>query len=259
MTTPELTPDLPAGTFRPAPHRASHAAMALAQGVMETKLVLRHGEQQLLNLVMPIVILVAAVTMPVLGEDATVTEIFPMVLAVAATSAGFTGQAISLAFDRRYGALKRVGASGVPAATIVAGKIFAVLAVSLVQVIVLAGVAFLLGFRTSPAGVALGAGILLLGIVCFTSLGLLLGGTLSSELVLGLANLLWVAIVGVVGWVLFEFGLAAAGWWNLVPSVALAAGLDAAFSGHVPWLQAVVLTGWSAVVSLGCVRWFRFD
>ncbi len=134
-----------------------------------------------------------------------------MVLAVASTSSGFTGQAISLAFDRRYGALKRTGASGVPAWTIIAGKIAAVFSMVVLQVVVLGGVAFLLGLRVGLSGIVLALFTLVLGVASFTALGLLLGGTLSSEMVLAVANLIWFILMGVV-----FLGIMAFEWTELI-------------------------------------------
>lgn len=250
---------LPPGAFAPAPARASRRQMFTAQGRIESKLMLRHGEQQLLNLVIPVALLIISSLMPVLGEDTGVDQIFPMVLAVAATSSGFTGQAIALAFDRRYGALKRSGASGVPPATIIGGKIIGVGTMVLLQLVVLTTLALILGWRTGAVGVLFGLLTILVGMAAFTSLGLLMGGTLSSELVLGLANLVWLVLVGIVGWVVYSVGLDGAGWWNLVPSVAMASGLTSAFDGQVPWLQLLVLAVCAAVASAGAATWFRFE
>ncbi|MDR7329385.1 ABC-2 type transporter [Corynebacterium guangdongense] len=254
-----LAAAFPPGTFTPAPKHASHAAMARAQGLIETKLMIRHGEQQLLNLIVPLAMLIVAAFIPVLGEETGVAEVFPMILAVAATSAGFTGQAIGLAFDRRYGALKRTGASGVPAWTIIVGKILAVLAMVVIQILLLGVTALILGWRADAVGVVFGLITLLVGVTAFTSMGLLMGGSMSAEAVLGLANLVWLILVALVGWVLYSQGLADAGWWNLLPSVALASGLTVAFGGAVPWLQLGVLTVWAALASAAAVKWFRFD
>ena len=137
ITDTRFTP----GTFTPAPKRAPRSRMVAAQGRMETILFLRHGEQQLLSIIIPLAMLVIAARIPLLGEDRGVAEIFPMMLAIATTSSGFTGQAIALAFDRRYGALKRTGASGVPAATIIAGKVIAVTVMAALQAVLLGGTA----------------------------------------------------------------------------------------------------------------------
>ena len=47
-------------------------------------------------------------------------------MALAVISTAFTGQAIAVAFDRRYGALKRLGATPLPVWGIIAGKSLAV-------------------------------------------------------------------------------------------------------------------------------------
>lgn len=247
------------GTFCPAPRRASTARMIAAQGRMETILFLRHGEQQLLSVIIPLVALVLTARMPVLSDETSLAQILPMVLAIATSSSGFTGQAIAVAFDRRYGALKRTGASGVPASTIIFGKVIAVAAMSVLQILLLTSVALLLGWRASPGGLLLGLVMLFIGITTFTALGMLMGGTLSSELVLALANLIWFLLVGAVGWVMFSQGLDAAGWYTAIPTVALAAGLTHAFAGVVPWTEILVLLVWAVIASALAVRWFRFE
>jgi ABC-2 type transport system permease protein len=255
MTTTRFAP----GTFRPAPKRASAARMFAAQGRMETILFLRHGEQLLLSVIIPLIMLVATARMPLLGEETTIQQILPMILAIATTSSGFTGQAIALAFDRRYGALKRTGASGVPASTIIAGKVIAVAVMAGLQTLLLGAVALLLGWRAEPLGVLLALVVLFTGVAAFSALGLLMGGTLSSELVLALGNLIWVVLVSLVGWVLWSQGLDASGWWTLVPSVALASGLTLAFDGSLPWLEIIVLLAWAGAASAAAAKWFRFE
>ena len=234
------------GTFTPAPKRTSAGAMLLAQGTMEAKLMLRHGEQQLLSVIIPLAILIAAAHLESVTKHG-LHEVFPMVLAVAATSAGFTGQAISLAFDRRYGALKRTGASGVPAWAIIGGKILGVLTMVVFQILVLGIAAFILGLRISAGGVLLMLLSLFFGVAAFTAMGLLLGGTLSSEMVLALANLIWFVLLGVVGWTLYSQGLGDNGILNVVPTVALAGALTDASNSTFPGLELVSLAAWLAV------------
>ncbi|WP_297851021.1 ABC transporter permease [uncultured Corynebacterium sp.] len=247
------------GTFAPAPKRASAAQMIASQGRIEATLLLRHGEQILVNLIIPAAILIGASLIPVLGENATLDQIVTMVFSIAAASAGFTGQAISLAFDRRYGALKRTGASGVPAWTIIAGKVLGVLATVLVQIIVLGGIALALGWRISLGGAVLGFLTLLAGVTAFTALGLLLGGTQSSEVVLAGANFIWLLLLAILGWVVYSDSLSDAGVWNLVPSVALASAMDGALSAVIhPWAW-LALIAWAIFAIAGTIRWFKFD
>ena len=251
----KLTP----GIFAPAPQRASFGRMAAAQGRIEAKLMLRHGEQLLLNVLIPAAILVASHFAPILGDNTEFDVLVPMVFAVAATGAGFTGQAIAVAFDRRYGALKRTGASGVPPWTIIVGKILGVLATVVVQLVVLGAIALALGWRVSPTGAVFGLATLLVGVAAFTAMGLLMGGTLRAELVLALANLIWLVLMGILGWVGYSGDIAHAGWWNAVPTVALAGALVQALSLQVNWVAWASLTAWGVAAMTAAVRLFRFD
>ena len=112
---------------------------------------------------------------------------------------------------------------------------------------------------TDAVGVVFGLVTLLFGVIAFTALGLLMGGSLSAEFVLALGNAIWLVLIALVGWVLYSQGLMDPGWWNLVPSVALASGLTVAFDGVIPWAQIIVLMGWALLASVAAVKWFRFD
>lgn len=227
---------------------------------METALIMRHGEQLLLNIVVPLAILIGASVVPVLGEDRGIDEIFPMVLAVAAMGSGFTGQAIAVAFDRRYGALKRLGASGVPRRAIIVGKIAAIAIVTLLQAILLAiAAAAALGFSTGLAPYLLSAVVLLLSAASFTAFGLLLGGTLAAEKVLGLGNFFWLVLLGVVGWVLYSQGLSSNGAWTIVPSVAVASGLTESLRGTIPITELAVILAWGLGAAGLASKKFRFS
>lgn len=256
--TPRPARTLPPGTFTPNPQRASVLDMALAQGKIESKLMLRHGEQLLVNILIPGALLVVAAVVPIFA-DTDFNQIVPMVFAVAATSAGFTGQAIALAFDRRYGALKRTGASGVPPWTIITGKIIGVLATVAVQIVVLGALAFYLGWRASALGIVCGLFTLVVGAAAFSAMGLLMGGTLSSELVLALANLFWLVLMGIVGWVQYSGDIGQAGVWNLVPTVALAGALTKALAVAFNWQAWLSLLCWTVAAMAAAARWFRFD
>ena len=240
----------PAGTFRPDPHRANTRTMLRAQAIIEAKLFLRHGEQLLLSFIIPVCMLVAITLLPVIEQDDPMRVGFPIVLAVAAMSSGFTGEAISLAFDRRYGALKRTGASGVPAGIIIVGKILGLVAVAIIQIIVLTTIALLLGWSPTPE-------VFLTGITAFTSLGMLMGGTLSSELVLGFANLIWVLLAGGASYLLVNHDTFPP-IMTVVPSVALASGLLDSFDGIFPGMALISLAGWTIIGVTAATRWFKF-
>lgn len=245
-----------AGTFSPDPRTAALGVMVKAQSLIEAKLFLRHGEQLLLSFIIPIGMLIALAFAPFTWHTDPLQLGFPVMLATAAMSSGFTGQAISLAFDRRYNALKRVGASGVPAPTIILGKIFGLLLVAIVQILALVSVAALLGWRTDVPNLLLGIGMFFLGVAAFTAFGMLLGGTLSSEIVLGIANLIWVILVGLAGYSVVATEIP--GVLSLIPSIALAGGIADAFIGVIPWVEILILSLWCVVGGVGAAKWFKF-
>lgn len=260
MTSSRFSP----GTFNPAPQRVSMGRMLWVQGRMESLLVLRHGEQVLLSIIIPVAILIGATRLAArTGEHSAAAAdgqvLFAMVLAVAATSAGFTGQAISLAFDRRYGALERAGASGVPSWAIIGGKIISVAVMVIVQVAILSAVALLLGIRFPASGLLVALGVLALGVIAMSALGLALGGSLPAEIVLAVANLVWFVLLGAVGWSAYTDQLFQPGAEIFIPTVAMAHSLVTALAGQLPLTGLAVLALWAAAASIFARKVFRFS
>jgi ABC-2 type transport system permease protein len=249
------------GTFTPDPRPATVQKMLTAQFRLELKLLLRNGEQLLLTLFIPITLLVGLTLLPFgsFGDNRAAT-FTPAIMALAVISTAFTGQAIAVAFDRRYGALKRLGATALPVWGIITGKSLAVVAVVFLQSIVLGVIGVALGWRPNIAGLALGAVIIALGTAGFAALGLLLGGTLRAEIVLAIANLLWFVFAG-LGALTLEGGLVPTTLQQiarLTPSGALTEALSRAMTLSVDWFGLVVLAAWGAVAALCALRWFRF-
>ncbi|KUI11925.1 multidrug ABC transporter permease [Mycobacterium sp. GA-1285] len=261
MTTNRFAP----GTFSPDPGPATVQKMLAAQFGLELRLLLRNGEQLLLTMFIPITLLVGLTLLPLgsFGPNRAAT-FAPAIMALAVISTAFTGQAIAVAFDRRYGALKRLGATALPVWGIIAGKSLAVVAVVFLQAIVLGTIGVALGWRPNLAGLALGAAVIALGTAVFAALGLLLGGTLRAEIVLALGNLLWFVFAG-LGALTLEGGLeggmvpSAAQWVaRLTPAGALTEALTQAMTLSVDWFGLLVLAVWGAIASVCALRWFRF-
>ena len=254
-------PLFPAGTFTPDPRPNTVPHMLAAQSALELKLLLRNGEQLLLTMFIPITLLVGLTLLPLgsFGPNRAATFV-PVIMALAVISTAFTGQAIAVAFDRRYGALKRLGATALPIWGIIAGKSLAVVAVVFLQAIILGGIGFALGWRPELAGLGMGALIIALGTAGFAALGLLLGGTLRAEVVLAVANLLWFVFAGLGALTLDTDTVPTAVNWaaRLTPSGALTEALSQAMSVSVDWFGVVVLTVWGALAALAALRWFRF-
>lgn len=255
------TTRFPEGTFAPAPKRAPMGRVLASQTKLESMLIWRHGEQMLLTMIIPLAMLVGFTLVPVLDSEDPIVTVFPMVLAVATMSSGFTGQAIAVGFDRRYGALKRIGASALPKWGIIAGKAGAVALMVTAQFLIFAGVALALGYRAPVAAFALGYAITMVGTVSFTAMGLLMGGTLGAEMILGLANLIWFVLLGAATFAAVgpELGDGAHAALTLLPSVALTESLIAAFAGRLAWFPLVVLIAWGAAAGAAATRLFRFE
>lgn len=257
-------PPFPPGTFRPRPGRAPAAAMVRAATAQELRITVRNGEQLLLAFVIPLAALITLTLMTV-GDLPVprVSTVTPGILALALMSASFTSQAIITGFDRRYGVLKRLAATGFPRWLMLAAKCAATTVIVAAQYAVLTTVAALaLGWRPqgNPLWVLL---VSLLGIAAFIGLALLLGGTMRAEAVLGVANLVWLVLVGIGGIII---PLAQSPGWlqtlgGLTPAGALSNGLRAVLTeGAGPGLGPVlILTAWAAAGWLGTVRWFRWQ
>ncbi|MDY6994949.1 MAG: multidrug ABC transporter permease [Actinomycetota bacterium] len=253
-----------AGTFTPDPRPAPVTRMLAAQFGLELRLLLRNGEQLLLTMFIPITLLVGMTLLPLgsFGPNRAATFV-PAIMALAVISTAFTGQAIAVAFDRRYGALKRLGATALPVWGIIAGKSMAVVAVVILQSVLFGAIGAALGWRPPIGGLALGAVIIAVGTAVFAALGLLLGGTLRAEIVLAVANLLWFVFAG-LGALTLDSGAggmvpSAVAWVaRLTPSGALTESLSQAMTLSVDWFGIAVLAGWGAVGAVCALRWFRF-
>ncbi|WP_433869346.1 ABC transporter permease [Saccharopolyspora sp. CA-218241] len=254
--------EFPPGTFRPAPGRGRAGRMLLAQTRIEALLVLRHGEQALLTLIIPLALLIglSALEIGTLPEP-RVDSVLPRILALAVMSTAFTGQAIALGFDRRYGVLKRLSATALPRWTLIGGRVLATLLVVALQAVLLSVVALLLGWSPDPTGLLPAAGLLVLGTLAFGAAGVLVGGALRAEIVLAVANAIWFVLLLAGGLALpladlpGPIGTVAA----YLPSGALAESLAAALvHGALPGpLPVAVLLGWGALAGAIALRTTR--
>ncbi|MEU9864410.1 ABC transporter permease [Streptomyces sp. NPDC047971] len=253
-----------AGTYSPKPGAAPVGRMIAAQTVLETRMLLRNGEQLLLTVIIPSLLLVLFSTVDIVdtGTGEAVDFLAPGVLALAVMSTAFTGQAIATGFERRYGVLKRLGASPLPRWALMTAKTLSVLVTEVLQVALLTGIA--LGLGWSPQGDPFSVLLLLvLGTAAFSGLGLLMAGTLRAEATLAAANLVFLLLLvgGGVIVPLDRFPDAARAVLELLPISALSDGLRDVLQGGaaMPWGQALVLAVW-AVLGLGAAaKFFRWE
>jgi ABC-2 type transport system permease protein len=246
----------------PAPGSSPVVRRIARHGAMELRLLLRNGEQLLLTIVIPTVLLVVLVHAPLASlHESRTSFLVPGVLALAVMSTAFTGLAIATGFERRYGVLRRLGVTPLGRPGLLLGKTVAVLAIEALQIALLFVVGLAVGWH--PRGSALAAiGLILLGTLTFSALGLLMAGTLRAEATLAAANLVYLLLLVVSGiaFPLTDFSPSVRSGLRLLPSAALADGLRATL-GHgvaAPGRTWLVLLAWGVAAAGAAARWFRW-
>jgi ABC-2 type transport system permease protein len=254
-------------SFVPAPAASSRLRMVSAHARMELRLLVRNGEQLLLALVIPLLLLFGgaeAGSVIDLGSGRRIDVLTPGVIALAVMSTSFTSVAIATAFERRYGVLKRLGASPLSRIGLLLGKIVSLLVVEAAQLVVLCSLGLVLGWRPHGGVAAVAAGVLLVGAgtAAFAALGLLMAGTLRAEATLAGANLVYVVLLvaGAVVVPLSSYPAALQPLVSALPSGALAEALRQVCSGSGPvWWRVGVLAAWAAVAGFLTLRTFRWE
>jgi ABC-2 type transport system permease protein len=264
-----VTLDADPPTNRPGtdvPSRAApFARMLLAQTRMELLLSLRRGESVLVTLILPLLLLLFFGTVPLLpaAAERPIEYLLPGLLALAIISTSLVSLGIATAFERQYGVLKRLGGSPLPRVGLLLAKMLAVMLIQCLQLALLTGTAWLV-FGWRPERVPLAAlGVVLLGTVTFSALGLLLAGALRAEATLALANGLYLVFI-LLGDMLFP--LTQLPPWlatlaRLLPAAALADLLRASLQADAVLLNSslLVLCAWGVGALLIATRSFRWD
>jgi ABC-2 type transport system permease protein len=253
----------------PAPGAAPLRKMIAVQAGLELRMLLRNGEQLLLTLIVPVLLLAAFGHEPLVSVPGSrIDFVVPGILALAVLSTAFTSLAIATGFERRYGVLKRLGASPLSRGGLIGAKTLTVLAVEALQVVLIAGLGFALGWAPHPGagGVAWALLLLIAGTAAFSGLAMLLAGTLRAEATLAGANLLYLVMLG-IGGVVFPLAKFPAGvqpLLKLLPAGALADGLRTALGdgamghGALPAGDLLVLACWAVAgiaLAARCFRW----
>jgi ABC-2 type transport system permease protein len=252
------------GMYTPKPGAAPLGRMIATQAVLETKMLLRNGEQLLLTVVIPTLVLVLFSSVDIIDTDEgkAVDFLTPGVLALAVMSTAFTGQAIATGFERRYGVLKRLASSPLPRWGLMTAKTASVLVTEILQVILLTVIAFALGWSPhgNPIAVLL---LLVLGTAAFSGLGLLMAGTLKAEATLAAANLVFLLLLvsGGVMIPLDKFSQSTQDVLSLLPITALSDGLrDVLQHGAgMPWGDLGILAVWAVAGLALAGRFFRWE
>ncbi|MHB8618560.1 MAG: ABC transporter permease [Chloroflexota bacterium] len=230
----------------------------LAQTAMELRLTARRGENLLLTLIIPLVLMLFFGSTHLIP----LARLVPGILALAIMSTGMVSLGIATAYERLYGVLKRLGGSPLTRPRLIVAKIVSVIAVEALQIMLVGGLAALaFGWRPG-AGVAAAVGLALLGTATFTGLGLLIAGSLRAEATLVGLNGLYIVFLllgGIfvpVGQLPQPLGTLA----TLLPATALTSVLRSSL-GVVPFslFSLIVLAVWGVVAILLTSVTFRWE
>jgi ABC-2 type transport system permease protein len=236
-----------------------------AQIRTEVQLVARNGEQLLLTLGIPVLLLLFFSVVDVLptGTDDPVDFLAPGILALAVMSTAMVSLGIGTGFERTYLVLKRLGATPLGRTRLIVAKIVGVLVVELVQFIVLVPIAVALGWRPDGPNWPLAVGGVVLGTIAFAGIGLSLAGRLRGEINLAAQNGIYLVLLLLGGMVIpfDELPGPIEAVAKVLPSGALADVLRESLSGLGvrPGASWVVLALWAAASPLVARRVFRFE
>lgn len=239
----------------------------LSQLRTELTLASRQGEQLLVSLGIPLLILVFFSTVEVLplptGVDDAVDFLAPGVLALAIMSTAMVSMGIATGFERSYGVLKRLGASPLGRPRWIGAKVTTVVVIEVVQWVLLIAVAAALGWSPPVSGWAAALLGALLGTLAFGGLGLLMAGTLPGLATLAATNAVYLVLLLTGGMVipLEELPAAAGTAAQILPAAPLAEVLTGSLGvgGAVePWAW-ISLTAWAVLAPLAAAVTFRWE
>jgi ABC-2 type transport system permease protein len=162
--------------------------IGMQRAILEIKSSLRNGQSLGFTLLFPIVLLVLFATIfsgTIKGTGGvSVAQYFiASIMGSVVMSTGFVSTAISVAFDRDAGLLKRLAGTPMPKASFFLGRVIAVFLLVLAQaaILMILGVVFYdLRLPTSPARWFTFAWVILLGALSSALLGLAVGGRIRN-------------------------------------------------------------------------------
>lgn len=232
----------------------------------ELTVVLRNGEQLLLTLIIPVLLLVFFSTVDVLPTGDVrdpIDFLTPGVLALAVMSSAMVSLGIATGFERGYKVLKRLGATPLGRPRWLAAKITTVIVVQMIQLVVLVPVALVLGWDAGSARWLLAVGAVITGTIAFGGVGLFIAGRLRAEINLAAQNGLYLVLLLLGGMVIpfDELPEPLAAVAKCLPSGALADVLRDALVGGAdrPGTSWIVLGAWALVAPALTAFTFRWE
>lgn len=162
-----------------------NANMVVTQSVSESRMMLRRRETVFFSVLLPAMFMLLFGSIYGRIKDgsgvAVINYLLPGYLVMAVMSVSFISLGSTTANERQYSILKRLGATPLPRAVLMFGKIAAISLVVAGAVIVLLTLGIALygvTIKGSPLDLA---AIVLLGILVFATIGLMVGGMVKAE------------------------------------------------------------------------------
>lgn len=235
----------------------------LAQARVELVLTLRRGESLVVSFLIPVGVLVFFAKVEAVNTTLRepVDFLVPGMLALAVMSTAMVSLGIATGFERRYGVLKRLGATPLSRGGLLAAKTLNVLVIEVVQAAVIVATGAALGWEVT-GGVGFAIVLLLLGTVAFAAIGMLVAGTLRAEATLAVANGLFLVLlfVGGMAYPLRRLPDVLETVARALPAAALAESVRDVLAGHAfPWGATGVLLAWAVGMSVLAARFFRWE
>ncbi len=163
----------------------------------ELTVMARNGEQLLLLLGIPVLLLVFFSQTNVLPTDglANIDFLMPGILSLAIMSTAMVSLGIATGFERSYGVLKRLGTTPLGTKRLVVAKVVATCCIEITQLLALVAVGLILGWSPSSINLPSLLLALVLGTSCFAGLGLTMAGRLRAEVNLAAQNGLYLVLL----------------------------------------------------------------
>jgi ABC-2 type transport system permease protein len=244
---------------------APFARQVLNQVRYELLLTLRRGENILVTLIVPVLLLIFFASLNIIPatNGSSVNFLLPGILALAIIAAGMVNLGIATAYERYYGVLKRLGSSPLSRGGLIIAKVISILILEVIQVLLLVGVAIVL-YKWQPSGSTLLAlAVIALGTVTFSALGLAMAGALRAELTLAGTNALFLLFLLIGDGILplDHLPTPLADLAQILPAAALTDALRAAMTNGAafPTSPLIVLAVWTVIILAIAIRTFKWE
>lgn len=237
-----------------------------SQTKSEIGLSLRQGEATLLTLIIPVLglVVVGSVHFFPVPHDvpSRINFVLPGVIAFGIMASGMVAQSISTAFDRSYRVTKRLAITPLGRRGVIVAKLISVATIELIELVILLIVGGLMGWHPQGDPLVFVFGWIF-GTVAFGGLGLLIGGTLRAELVLGLSNLLMFVLLalGAMAFPLTSLPGFVATVAKILPAAGLATVLLHGMSSStaVPLWAVINVIAWGVLSPLLAIKLYRWQ